>query len=155
MHGDERDAQTGRVLCQGDERGRAGRKDDVRCDPYQLRGVNPCELLVAGSPPNLDPKIAIDHPSVILEPLLECCDADERLRIALGKRHQHSDDSHSAGRLRRDPLRPKESGARSSNNELPPLHSITSSARASSEGGMARPSDLAVLRLITNSNLVG
>src|SRR6516165_9465264 len=33
-------------------------------------------------------------------------------------------------------------------------HSITSSARASSVGGTVRPSVLAVLRLITNSNLV-
>ena len=43
-----------------------------------------------------------------------------------------------------------------SRDELPPSHhSITSSARASSVGGTSRPSALAVLRLITNSNLVG
>ena len=35
------------------------------------------------------------------------------------------------------------------------LYSITSSARASSDGGTSRPSALAVLRLITSSNLVG
>jgi hypothetical protein len=34
-------------------------------------------------------------------------------------------------------------------------YSITSSARASSMDGIARPSALAVLKLITNSNLVG
>jgi hypothetical protein len=34
-------------------------------------------------------------------------------------------------------------------------YSITSSARASSEGGMWRPNAFAVLRLITSSNLVG
>ena len=34
-------------------------------------------------------------------------------------------------------------------------HSITSSARANSEAGMATPSDLAVLRLIDSSYLVG
>ena len=34
------------------------------------------------------------------------------------------------------------------------LYSITSSARASSEGGMVRPSAFAVLRLITSSNCV-
>jgi hypothetical protein len=34
-------------------------------------------------------------------------------------------------------------------------YSITSSARASSTGGISRPSALAVLRLMTNSNLVG
>ena len=39
-------------------------------------------------------------------------------------------------------------------DELAPPHSITSSARASSVGGTSRPSALAVLRLITSSNLV-
>src|SRR5262245_15127812 len=34
-------------------------------------------------------------------------------------------------------------------------HSITSSARASKVGGTVRPSVLAVLRLITSSNLIG
>jgi hypothetical protein len=36
-----------------------------------------------------------------------------------------------------------------------PLHSITSSARTSSDGGMVRPRALAVLRLITSSNFSG
>src|SRR6266436_4243231 len=35
------------------------------------------------------------------------------------------------------------------------LHSITSSARASTVAGTSRPSALAVLRLMTNSNAVG
>src|SRR5262245_58335907 len=39
-------------------------------------------------------------------------------------------------------------------NKLPPLHSITSSARASSDGGTVRPSALAVLRLIRSWNFV-
>src|SRR5262249_19262524 len=37
----------------------------------------------------------------------------------------------------------------------PPPYSMTSSARASSVGGTSRPSTLAVLRLMTSSNLVG
>src|SRR5262245_25288067 len=40
-------------------------------------------------------------------------------------------------------------------NQLPPPHSITSSARASTVGGIVRPSAFAVLRLMTSSNLVG
>jgi hypothetical protein len=36
-----------------------------------------------------------------------------------------------------------------------PIHSITSSARASTAGGTVRPSALAVLRLIARSYLVG
>ena len=35
------------------------------------------------------------------------------------------------------------------------FYSITSSARASSDGGMVKPSAFAVFRLITNWNLVG
>jgi hypothetical protein len=35
------------------------------------------------------------------------------------------------------------------------VHSITSSARASSVGGISRPSALAVLRLMISSNLFG
>src|SRR5262249_1463228 len=40
-------------------------------------------------------------------------------------------------------------------HELAPFHSITSSARASSVGGISRPSILAVFRLMTSSYLVG
>src|SRR5262245_16891069 len=40
-------------------------------------------------------------------------------------------------------------------DELAPVHSITSSARASSVGGISRPSVLAVVRLTMKSNLVG
>ena len=40
-------------------------------------------------------------------------------------------------------------------DELAPPHSITSSARASSVGGISRPSAFAVIRLMTRSNLVG
>ncbi len=38
---------------------------------------------------------------------------------------------------------------------LPAAHSMTSSARARSKGGIVRPSALAVLRLMTSSNFVG
>ena len=43
----------------------------------------------------------------------------------------------------------------SANSGHCPTHSITSSARASSDGGTVRPSALAVLRLITSSYVVG
>src|SRR5215831_475122 len=40
-------------------------------------------------------------------------------------------------------------------DERAALHSITSSARASSVGGISRPSALAVVRLMIRSNLLG
>src|SRR5262249_43933857 len=51
-------------------------------------------------------------------------------------------------RARRE--RPRCSAA-NKHNELAPLHSITSSARASSVGGISRPSALAVFWLVTSS----
>src|SRR5262245_1634664 len=56
-------------------------------------------------------------------------------------------------RVRRE--RPRSSRAADKRDELPALHSITSSARASTVGGISRPSALAVLRLSTSSYLVG
>src|SRR5205807_257163 len=72
---------------------------------------------------------------------------------------EKSDGRQLAGLLRPPGERPKirrqERRAAEQCDELPPLHSITSSARASSVGGMVRPSVFAVLRLMTSSNLVG
>jgi hypothetical protein len=48
--------------------------------------------------------------------------------------------------------RPRHCRAAEQRDELAPFHSITSSARASSVAGTVRPSDLAVLRLITSSS---
>src|SRR5262249_51740202 len=51
--------------------------------------------------------------------------------------------------------RPRDRRASEKGDELAPLHSITSSARASSDVGTSMPSALAVLRLITSSYFVG
>ena len=64
-----------------------------------------------------------------------------------------SDDRHA--RLRRGPERRKRGAHRRSARRLAPAHSITSSARARIDCGTVRPSALAVLRLMTSSNLVG
>src|SRR5262245_45381079 len=50
---------------------------------------------------------------------------------------------------------PRRRRAAEQRDELAPFHSITSSARASTVAGMSRPNAFAVLRLITNSYLVG
>src|SRR3954462_987901 len=77
-------------------------------------------------------------------------------RVSRGAAHQHADAARSLGR---GDTRPVQSGSRhcrtDKRDELAPLHSITSSANASSIGGTSSPSALAVLRLITSSNLVG
>src|SRR3974390_159509 len=57
--------------------------------------------------------------------------------------------------LRAHHQRPSSRRTADKRDELASFHSMTSSARASSEGGTVRPSALAVLRLITSSYLVG
>src|SRR5262249_16685162 len=49
--------------------------------------------------------------------------------------------------------RPRQRRAAEHRNELAPPHSITSSAMASNPGGKVSPSDLAIFRLISSSNL--
>src|SRR4029079_1962029 len=56
--------------------------------------------------------------------------------------------------LRANSKRPRRRTAQK-RDEFAPFHSITSSAVASSVGGMVRLSAFAVFRLITSSNLVG
>src|SRR3974390_2017795 len=51
--------------------------------------------------------------------------------------------------------RPRRRRAAEKRDELAPPHSITSSARASTDGGIVRPRAFAVLRLMTSSYLVG
>src|SRR4051812_3697522 len=55
--------------------------------------------------------------------------------------------------LRPRPQRPRRCTAEQ-RDELAPLHSITSSAMASTPAGMVKPSALTVFRLMTSSNLV-
>ena len=62
--------------------------------------------------------------------------------------------TRSLARLRARGERPRRR-ATEQRDELAALHSITSSAVASRDGGTLRPSVRAVCRLITNSNLVG
>src|SRR5262249_34135247 len=68
--------------------------------------------------------------------------------------HQHANAAHSVGLLRACRERPSRR-ATNKCDELAPVHSITSSAVVSSDGGTVRPNDFAVLRLTTNSNFVG
>src|SRR6516225_2193332 len=79
-----------------------------------------------------------------------------RLRPWIVRRHAHkyTDPPRRRRLLRARYQRPCRRTA-SNRDELPPLHSITSSARASSEGGTVRPRAFAVLRFIASSYFVG
>src|SRR6516162_5533304 len=62
---------------------------------------------------------------------------------------------HLLGLLRARCLRPQSSPAAKHRDELTPPHSITSSARLSSAGGIVTPIAFAVVRFTIKSNLIG
>src|SRR5881227_1968962 len=77
-------------------------------------------------------------------------------RIAPRTAHQHADPPYPVALLRPRRKRPRRHRTAEKRDELATAaHSITSSARASSDDGTSTPSALAVFRLITSSYLVG
>src|SRR5262249_36369530 len=114
-----------------------------------MRAVN-----VARSPVIVHLDVASFRPTQALQRLAERCNARLCLRIALGKAHQHADPPHPVGLLRARRERPRRRTTEQ-RDEVALVHSITSSARASTVAGTSRPSAFAVFRLITSSYLVG
>src|SRR6516162_10196965 len=91
-----------------------------------------------------------------LQALAQCGDdlAPEGILRVAG--HEDPDAPHPLALLRASCERPCGRRAAEEGDELAPLHhSITSSARASNVGGISRPSNLAAVRLMMSSNLVG
>src|SRR5262249_18574076 len=106
---------------------------------------------ISGYPPtSVDPQIATVHPAQFTQLIHKRCE----LRLGFRITHQHADPPHPLGLLRARHERPRGRAAEQ-RDERATLHSITSSARASSVGGISRPSAFATIRLTTRSNLVG
>src|SRR5262249_15534004 len=111
-------------------------------------------LEVAAAPAVVDAHISPDDPAQFAEPLQERCIAGLSFGIVRHPGHKHADAPNTLRLLR--PRREWPSGcAAEQRDDLAAVHSITSSARASSVAGTSRPSARAVTRLITRSNLVG
>src|SRR5262245_913036 len=112
-------------------------------------------LICAGSSETIvDMDIAPLNPFASFESLAKCRESRCRFWIALGISDQHADARHPLALLRPRRERPRGRPAHE-RDEFPPFHSITSSAVICMISGTVRPSALAVLRLITSSNLVG
>src|SRR5262249_60384032 len=78
-----------------------------------------------------------------------------RVHCSVGiTRHEYPNAPNPLGLLGPGRERPRSRRTAEQRYELAPLHSITSSARASSVGGTSSPSAFAVLRLITSSYFV-
>src|SRR5262245_22333569 len=107
---------------------------------------------ISGYPPtSVDPQIATVHPAQFTEFVHKRCE----LRLGFRITHQQPDPPHALALLRARRERPCGCRATEQRDELTAAaHSITSSARPSSVGGTSRPRALAVIRLITKSNLL-
>src|SRR5262245_6939474 len=79
----------------------------------------------------------------------------DKLRIDSGRTAAEESDHRQPTLLRPGRKWPSRCRAAYQRDDLAAPHSITSSARASSIAGTSRPSALAVVRLMTKSNLVG
>src|SRR5262249_53272551 len=110
-------------------------------------------LVTSLGPAILNCDIAAFDPTKFAQPLYEGVDP---LPLARTRALPQKADSRQLARpLRPRRQRPRRRRAAEQRDELAPLHSITSSAVASSEVGTSMPSALAVVRLTTRSNLVG
>src|SRR5262245_5826616 len=112
-------------------------------------------LDVSSSPAVVELDVAAFGQSSLSQTVHECNGASTTLGVIFAGWHQHTDPPHPLALLPARRERPRRNRASNHFDELAPLHSITSSASASSLSGIWRPSILAVLRLITSSNLVG
>src|SRR5262245_48768269 len=98
-------------------------------------------------PPILNREVLTFNEAHFGQALAKCI--SQKIESTRRRAIEESDDRHR--RLLR-PCRERPRGHRTEErDEVAPRHSITSSARASSVGGISRPSALALLRLITSS----
>src|SRR5262245_6983103 len=113
-------------------------------------------LNVAGiGPAGIDPQVAALAPSQLAERLCERGEPGLPLGIVRGDIREHGDAPRAFALLPARRERPRGCRAAEERDELAPLHSITSSARARSVSGTVMPSTLAAFRFTTRSYLVG
>src|SRR6516164_8665113 len=101
---------------------------------------------------NSDPHVAAINITALAQPFEK---GRQRPPIARSKIGVKKSDHRHRRLLRTRRERPRGRRAGEQRDERAPLHSITSSARASKLSGMARPSVLTVLTLIVSSYLIG
>src|SRR5262249_7114915 len=129
-------------------------QNDVRGERHQFRSVFTRGIGIPATPAVVDPDVLADRPPQLLQTLRKRREAGVRLWIVGLHGHQHTDAPHPFGLLRARRERPRGRAA-DQRDELAALHSITSSARASTVVGMSRPRAWAVFMLTTSSYFVG
>jgi hypothetical protein len=131
------------------------RENDVRGERGQFGRVFAHGFGIAETPAIVDADILSHHPAQLLQTLREGGQPGLCFRIVRRKRCEDANARNPPTLLRMRHDRPRSSRAAEQRDEIAALHSITSSARASSVGGIVRPIVFAVCKLMTNSNLVG
>src|SRR5262245_66489929 len=112
-------------------------------------------MCTGGRETDIQMEIAALQPSEPTEFLSKFHKPRGGFRIAFSEAHQHADALHAIGLLRARRQRPRRRAAEQRDEGAAFHHSITSSAVICMISGTVRPSVLAVLRLMTSSNLVG
>src|SRR5262245_23214327 len=138
----------------GGERSRGtGRRDYLHLAMNQIGYQCRQSVVLPLRPPPFDRYVAALNVTGFAQPLAKCGDGP---RVAtLGRTGVDEPDHRQRRLLRARRERPRRRRAAEQRDEFASPHSITSSARASSDGGTVRPSALAVVRLMTRSNLIG
>src|SRR5262249_49094185 len=128
--------------------------DDFRRKRDQFLRVSANPRRIAATPSDFKLHIVIFGPTQLMQQLHK--HRETSLSVCrFGRTHEHADLPYALALLRARKERPRRRAAQHRHELASPHHSITSSARASSMGGMVKPSALAVLRFITSSYLFG
>src|SRR5262249_19771460 len=117
-------------------------------------GRVPADAIIVDAQARVDLQVAAFVPTELAQRLLECREASYGVWIVIHRIDEHADPPYPVRLLRARRERPRGGCTAEKRYDLAALHSITSSARASKIGETSKPSALAALRLITNSNLV-
>ena len=103
----------------------------------------------ASAPTKFDADVAAFRPAQLLQPLLQSCNPSLCLGIGFGESAQHCNPPYAVRRLGYRTVRRKQPSSHTANkrDELAPVHSRTSLARATNTSDKEMPSDAAVFRL--------
>src|SRR5262249_30015595 len=143
-----------RGLCRfGGERSRStGRRDHLHLAMNQIGYQCRQSVVLPLRPPPFDRYVAALDVTGSAQPLAKCGDGP---RVATLGRSGVDEPDHRRRRLLRARRERPRRRAAEQRDEATAVHSITSSAMATSLPGIWRPSALAVLRLMASSNFVG
>src|SRR5215472_739422 len=130
------------------------RENDVRLQCNQIFREHLILICFARPKTDVDVDVATRRPSELLDPLQESGKARLYVRLVLSGGQQHANAPHPLTLLRARRERPRDRTAEQRDELTARYHSITSSASASTCGGMSRRNALATTRLMISSNLV-